>query len=510
MNRALARKLAPVQWQAVPPPATPSRLPPAAFRVNRLPHLLARAAGALLLAALAGGCVAPVQAPLPAQIPAAWSQPLPTGPAAPSLRSWWTAFGDPALDALVDEALAGNLDVAQAAGRLRQARLQAGRADAQFRPAFSAGARTLQDVAAIDTYFQASIDMTWEFGLFGAADAVRRQAGGDLLAAQSDLQGARVALVAEVVRSYLDLRAARAQQALAGQVAALDERAARLAEVRLRTRLGGADDVAQARVNAAQARAAAALPREAAARSAIALAVLQGRPAPDPAWTAADAAPAPELPAFALAAVPADLLRTRPDIQRAEAGVEQAAAAVGVARSELYPRFALSGRLLYSYNVTQNRRNVTENQPALGPVIDIPLFDWGRRRAQADASQIGLDTALLAYRKAVLDGVAEADAALAALAAQSARAQALDDARALLARQADNQTRLASLGLASDYDLIAPRRALLRAESELATAQAARSLAFVALYKALGGAPLPAEADAGAVAQATATPGSAP
>ncbi|WP_325343057.1 TolC family protein [Xylophilus sp.] len=454
-------------------------------------------AAAVLAVLLAAGCTAPVPAPLPADAaPAAWSQPAPAGSAAaPVLRAWWKQFGDPALDALVDEALARNLDLAQAAGRLRQARLQAGRADAQFRPAFSAGARTVQDVAAIDNYFQASIDMAWEFGLFGAADAARRAGAAGIQDAAAELQAVRVAVVADVARHWLDLRTARAQQALAGRIAALDDRAAALAEVRLRTHLGTSDELAQARARAAQSHAQEALPREAATRAALVLAVLLGRPAPDAAWTQGPVQPAPVLAAFTVDALPGDLVRTRPDIRRAEADVERAAAALGISRSELYPRLALSGRLLYSYNLTQNRRNSTENQPALGPVIDIPLFDWGRRRAQADADAIGLDNATLAWRRAVQDGVAEADGALAALARQGERAAALDQARALLAAQAGTQARRATLGLASEYDGLPLRRDLLQAEADLATARAARSLAFIALYKALGGAPLPAGED---------------
>lgn len=471
--------------------------------MNRSLRLLPCAALSVLVAGCAafGGADAPsVQGVAP--VPAAWSQPAPAGAPAADLRSWWKAFNDPALDTLVQEALASNLDLAQAASRLREARLQSGRAALQFRPSLGASARSLQDISATDTYFHASLDMVWELGLFGAGESTRQAGEAELDAAGADAQGVRVAVVADVVRNYLDLRAARRQAQRLAQMAALDERSAALAEVRLRTRLGPADEIVQARVRAAQARAAQAPLAEASARAAQALALLLGRTTPDPAWSAEVPGSAPPtLAPFALAELPADLLRTRPDVHAAEAEVNKAAAALGLARSELYPRISLMGSLLYSYNITQHFRTRSENAPALGPVIDVPLFDWGRRQMQVQARQEAVNAALLGYRKAVNNGVAEVEGALAALGAQQARADALAQALGLLRqRTAAGQAQI-RLGLASEYDGLPQRRAELQAAAEWDTAQDARALAFVALYKALGGAPLPpAEPKVGAAA----------
>lgn len=463
----------------------------------------------LATAALLGGCAAPnAERPAPretAQLPAQWSQPTPPGAAPAELRGWWKAFGDATLDGLVQEALAHNLDVAQALSRVREARLQSGRADVQFRPSLTASARTLQDIAAEDTYFHASIDTVWELGLFGAAESTRQVGASDAAAAQAEAQGVRVLVVADVVRHYLDLRAAQRQLQGLARLAEVDERSAALAEVRVRTQLGPADEVAQARLRAAQVRAAQALPREVAARAAQSLALLLGRAAPDPAWSAAGAAPA--LAPFALAELPADLLRTRPDIQTAEAGVYKAAAVLGLSRSELYPRVVLMGSLLYSYNITRNLRTRVSSSPLLGPVIDIPLFDWGRRQMQVQASQEALNAALLGYRRAVLQAVAEAEGALAAMAAQQTRADALGQALAIARERVGTTQTQARLGLASEYQGLAQRRQQLESESELALAQDARALAFVALYKALGGAPLPAP---DTTAEAEAQAGKAP
>ncbi|WP_046241768.1 TolC family protein, partial [Delftia tsuruhatensis] len=128
-----------------------------------------------------------------------------------------------------------------------------------------------------------------------------------------------------------------------------------------------------------------------------------------------------------------DLLRTRPDIQVAQAGVERAAAEQGIAQAALYPRFVIGGSLLYSFNITQNLRTTQDNAPTFGPQIDIPLFDWGRRRSQADASELALQAAIQGYRQSVLDGVAEVESALAAIGAQRQRIAALQDSQQVLA-----------------------------------------------------------------------------
>ncbi|AVS96872.1 RND transporter [Paracidovorax avenae] len=464
-----------------------------------IPRPLRLGLAAAAIAFLAG-CSAPdIRRPEAPALPATWTSPVPDGAAAaPEFRAWWKSFHDPALDALVDEALQKNLDLAIAAHRLREARLQVGRAAVQFRPSFGAGARTLQDIEATDSYFHASIDMVWELGLFGAAESARASAAADRDAAVADGQGARVAVVAEVVRNYLDLQAARRQLQLLDRQAALDERAARLAEVRRRTWTGATDEVASAGVQRARTRAARAEPEQARARAAQSLAVLLDRAAPDPAWSAAGPVRVPTLAPFAFSALPADLLRTRPDVQAAEAAVRKAAADVGMARSELYPRIAITGSLLYAYNITRNRRTTSDNVPAIGPTIDIPLFDWGRRRMQVDAQQEALQAAALSYQRTVRGAVAEAEGALSALAAQQNRADALAEAQPALAERVRAGSVQARLGLASEYDGLAAQRAVLQTEAEWATAQDARSLAFVALYKALGGAPLPpASADDG-------------
>lgn len=416
------------------------------------------------------------------------------------LQRWWLVWNDPVLNGLVQQALASNLELAQAVQRLRQQRLLAGVAEVQFRPTVSASTKTLQDVAATDNYLHVSLDVTWELGLFGAADATRQAGEAGLATAQAQLQGARVSVVSEVVRRYLDMRMAQRQLGVLDQIQTLDEQTQALAVQRRTYRVGVADELLQARMQASQARALQASVQDSMHRSAQALAVLLGRSTPDPAWMTPSASPWPVLTSFTLAELPADLLRTRPDIRVAEASVTSAAAELGMARAALYPRLVLGGSLLYAYNVTHNRRTRTDNLPAFGPQLDIPLFDWSRRRSQADAGEAALQAALLGYRQSVLEGLSEVEGALGTLARQQQRAEALQQASGVARERVTAAQTLQGLGLSSRYDGLAARRMALQAESEQMSAEAACNLAYVALYKALGGAALPAQASDGSVA----------
>ena len=445
----------------------------------------------LCASALLAGCFAPVIPDLPRQTPEAWQVQSGSHGEAVALRSWWRTLQDPILDSLVDEALAGNLDLEQAALRLHGERLIAERWGTSFMPGLTGEARPVQDVSAQDMYFHASLDMVWELGLFGALENSRLKAMADLGYAQAGWQGLRVAVVASVVRNYLDLAQAQRQADLLDRLAGLDARERQLAQLRFEARLGSQAEVAQAALQQAQTRVLQAFVQERAERAARALALLLGREQPDPHWGAQAVARLPE--SFSIAQVPADLLRTRPDISQAQAEVLQVAAQLGLARSALYPRLRLGGSILYSYNITRNMRTSTDSVPSIGPMLDVPLWDWGARRARVKSSEKELEAALLGYRKAVLSGVSEVEACLASMGSQQHRVAALREAAATMQARQGRQRTLAGLGLSSALDGLQLERAALLNEIELSLASGARTLAFVALYKALGGAPLPTD-----------------
>jgi len=444
----------------------------------------------ILLGALAG-CAAPLPKLAP-PLPAQWQHATAAGPAKPTdLHGWWHAFGDPELNALIDRALAANLDVAQAVERLRAERALQSHAHARYLPALSARTDNPIDPDATASYFVAGFDATWELGLFGRAEGTQREAQGALDASVADLRAAQVSLVAEVVREWIALRTAQQQEQLLTKISQARQQQWQLLKVRQRLQLVSPDTVDRAQAAYAQSEASLAAPRQAIDASARKLAVLLGQNHPDPAWL--QVGRQPELGTWQLAGTPAELLRTRPEIARAEADVLRIAGELAIAHADMYPSIGLGASYVWSAEVINNRKisRTPNGIGSLGPVLNIPLFDWGMRRAAKNAKGHELRAALLAYRQAVLQGVAEVETDLGNLQQQEQREQQSTLAWQAL-QHADRavQTRV-GLQLSSPLDLAESRIAADQAAIELTDARAAHSLAYAALFKALGGAPLP-------------------
>ena len=473
----------------------PVTLPPSMLDLPRRQQNPMRTLIAMVLCVALGGCVS-VQVPkLPSgDLPAQWHNASPEFGPAPDLTGWWKQFGDPELDGLVESALRDNLDARQAALKLRAARALEDAASTAYKPRLAFNTLEQPNAENTASYFQAGFDASWELGLFGRGDANAHLAAANTGEAEAALQSARVSLVAEVVREYLQLRASQRSAVLLDGAARAARKKLELLRVQERLQLASRIDVEQGAAAAAAAESRLADPRAAIVQHAQALALMLGKSEPDPAWLVAK--PLPKLVAGHVDAVPADLLRTRPEIRYAETQVLKAAGELGIAKADLYPRFALGSSLTFAALVKGNTRlGDVNNSFAIGPIINIPLFDWGERRAVRDAREDQLQAAVLAYRRAVLQGAAEVETELAALHASGQKLQGADDAASATQRSLSLSEQLQGLGQADGLQLADAKLALSESELDREQARLAHGLAFVALYKALGGAPLPEAAD---------------
>lgn len=454
-------------------------------------------------------------------VPATSADTSPDKMAAPDLATWWRALGDPALDDLVARALAGNLPLAAAGERLRASRALLPTADSAFRPNLRFATTSGPSPDSRTSYFQAGFDAQWEFGLFGRAEATADMANAEAGLAQADVQAARASLVAEVVRTHLEWRHAERRLALLDQDIALQRRLLALTDARIRTRQAAGDELTRAQLGVAQAEALRTDPLTTMARCRQQLTVLLGdrnavlpyalppgpgasNPAVQTALrSASPATPAPaparDLSALRIEQTPADMLRARPEIRHAEQQVLKAAGAAGVARADLSPRIGLGGALSAAAAIigVHSDRGL-HGTLALGPTIDMPLFDWGARQAALQARHAELDAALLGYRQSVLEAVAEVQTAMATLSLQVERVAALQRAREAVGGIERGAATRVRLGLADEFETSRARGGIVQADLALADAELAQQLAFVALYKALGGAAMEAAPTAAA------------
>jgi outer membrane protein, multidrug efflux system len=216
-----------------------------------------------------------------------------------------------------------------------------------------------------------------------------------------------------------------------------------------------------------------------------ALAVLLGKAEPDANWATHETQP--QLPPLKISQPPANLVRTRPEIRRAEQNVLHAAGELGIARADLYPKLGINGSMISSTSVTGDLHHPNKAVPLLGPTVQMPLWDWGARRDIVDAREAALSASELAYREAVLEGVAEVETALTQFADKTARTEHVQTTLQLAGQSAKSALTLQRIGLGDGLDTTSADLAVV--ESRLAQINARRehSLAYIALYKAFGG-----------------------
>ena len=454
----------------------------------------------LAIAALLAGCAtAPDSRPPVVETPAAWSVAAP-GQRPVELTTWWTAWGDPGLNELVELALAGNPDLDAASARLRQARaaravaVSAGGpsldASSALRRSHSAGStREGVTVGGSDSdSFQAGVDASWEADLFGRVRSGVEAAEADVQAAVEAQAAVRVSLVAEVARTHVDIRVLRERLRITREN--LDAQTRTRDIIARRTRAGLQSGLDEANADSQLASTAAQIPRlESSLRQTQnALAALCGQlPGALDARLAARAEASPPLPAPPSAGIPSDLPRRRPDIRRAEQAIRAAAARVGATAADFYPRLRLGASAGVQNTDSDDPFSPLREFWSVGPSATWSLYDRGRTRASVDVQEALREQALIDYRKTVLTAWREVEDALSSASRERERRVALEQAVTASRRAAGLADKLYAAGQTDFLNVLIARRAQLAAEEALAqnTSDLASSLA--SLYKALGG-----------------------
>jgi len=197
--------------------------------------------------------------------------------------------------------------------------------------------------------------------------------------------------------------------------------------------------------------------------------------------------PIPAVPATVPVGLPADLLRRRPDVRRAERELAAATADVGSAVAAQFPRISLVGDVGLDSVRSGRLTDAASRYWNLTPQLTLPLLAGGRLRGNVQAARSARDAALAAYHGSVLQALADAEGALVRYSEAGRRAAALGDAAGSLDAAAEFESRRQAAGDASMVDLLAARRAAADADAQLSAARAQWVREYVALGKALGG-----------------------
>jgi multidrug efflux system outer membrane protein len=464
-----------------------------------IPH---RVVIATLIVTLLSGCftLGPDYRRQTIDTPDAW--PAPTS-AALVPEEWWRDYRDPALDALIQEALGHNADLRLAIARVDEARASLGVARADQWPGVSANGSASRTRASEDTALsvtpgtdpiynnvRATLDASYEIDFWGKYRRATEAARAELLATQFNRDAVRLALIAEVSRGYFNLRALDAQVAITKRT--VSSRVASLALQRKRFASGVASELELRQVEAETAAAQALLPalETQLARQETALSVLLGRSPRAIVGSAPERGAAIEaltVPPAVPAGLPSDLLEHRPDLQQAEQQLIAANARIGQAKAAYFPSISLTGLLGGESTKLIDLFTAPARIWQVSGSAAQTVFDAGRTGSRVKAAKAREQQALAQYQSAIqnafrdtLDALVAQRKARETLDAEQSRVTALQSALSHAQLRYEN-------GVASQLDVLDAERGLLAAELNRVEAQRAQLAATADLFKALGG-----------------------
>jgi NodT family efflux transporter outer membrane factor (OMF) lipoprotein len=419
------------------------------------------------------------------------------------VAAWWANFEDPKLTALVERAVQNNRELQVAAARIVEARALAGQSRSALLPSINAstGASRLrggfnQGIARVSSQsfvspfetglFQGSSDARWELDVFGGLRKDLAAARADATRTEEQRRDVQVILAADVAKAYLELRGAQEQLAIARKNVASQQEVLDLTKARAEAGLATELDVQRQRLQLANTEAQ--IPLLLARESTLVhrLGLLTGEK-PQAHVDLKQAAPQPALPASLPETVSSSLLERRPDIRAAQARITAQVARVGSAKTDLFPKFSISGLLGRQGTTISGLTLGGGNFFNLGPTVTLPLFTAGRIKNQIAAEQARLEQEKITYEQTMLKALEETESA-----AEDFRQGIEQREKVRVAVSASRESfelaqELYTRGLNDFLNVLDAQRSLFTSEDELARVETKLRTDLVRYYRALGG-----------------------
>lgn len=421
----------------------------------------------------------------------------------PTTDQWWQTFNDPALNQLVENALARNLDIANADANIRQARAQLSMVDSASLPQLGVNGRIGRDRISKNSEFLANIpinpdvnftdyraefDASWEIDLFGHNRRQSEAAQARLTSVEHQRQEVELRVAAEVVRNVIDYRAAFKRSKNAEIMLVENRQLLELAALQREAGLFSESDVIDAEVAVHQAAAAIEPLQSASAASLMALTVLTDQTQEEVTALLQTNTDIPSASPNSIGlGLPSDLLLRRPDLRIAERQLAAATADIGVAVAEQYPRLSLVGNGGLDSVKPGKFTQLASTYWNLGPQLSIPLFAGGRLAAQVKAQEAGRDAALANYRQAVLTAFADTETALIRYQREQKRLTQIEHAFEAQHRQLELADQRYHVGETSFINVLQTRLQLAQLQDQRLASRQTVANNLAGLYKSLGG-----------------------
>ena len=415
-----------------------------------------------------------------------------------TLALWWTTLNDSELSSLIERAVKGSLDLKSAYSRVRQARAQRGIAVAGMFPAldFSGSdkwTRSSETTGTKETteLYSSNFDAGWEIDIFGGVRRSIESANASLQSSKEDLRDVMVTLVSEVALNYIDVRTYQARLAAVEENLKSQQETYNL--VVWRNQAGLSDDLAvqQALYNLESTRSEIPTLNTSLEAAMNRVAVLLGEQPGEVHDELEPNKPIPVPSPKVAIGIPAEVLRRRPDIRKAERDLAAQTAKVGVATADLYPKFSLSGSIgieapLFS-EFKSNLSNSSNWTLSGGPGISWTIFDAGAIRQNIKVQSELQEQALIEYESTVLSALEEVENALVAYANEQNKMESLDKAMQAAQSASELAWQEYQSGLTDFSDVLTAQQSLLSFQNQLTQSRGTVTSNLIRLYKTLGG-----------------------
>jgi outer membrane protein, multidrug efflux system len=410
------------------------------------------------------------------------------------LAKWWAMLNDPVLSDFIELAIWANLDLEEARARIREARARRGIIKARLFPAVDSSGSFNQRRSSEATgsgteskIYSAGFDAGWELDIFGGVRRSVEATDAELQAVEEDLNHILVSLLAEVALNYVEVRTFQARILVAQANLQSQEETYNL--IRFRFEAGLIDElpVKQALYNLENTRSQLPTLRTGLEATLNRLAILLGQQ-PGAVHNKLEAyGKIPVPPLYVAVGVPAETLRLRPDIRRAERGLAAQNARIGAAVADLYPRFTLSGSIGLEAFSSTNFFNSGNHAWRIGNGIFWNIFDAGVIRQNIQVQSAIHEQIFIQYESTVLRALEEVENAMVSYAEEQFRRESL-----VIATDAAQQAALLSqdrftAGLVDFSNVLDSQRSLLSFQDQLARSEGDVTANLIRLYKTLGG-----------------------
>lgn len=418
---------------------------------------------------------------------------------------WWYVFQDPVLNGLIEQTLAQNLTLREAGKRIEEAAARRGVVAGNLYPQSQAmvGSYSKSRISANTANFfgfpgvfepdlnvenwNIGLASSWELDFWGRYRRAIESADAALDATVAAYDEVSVLLAAEVANAYIELRTAELRSTYAAQNLEIQNRTLQIATRKQQAGIGTALDIAQAESIVAQTGSARPMLEMQRRLASNRLCLLLARTPEDLIAEIGYQSVIPKSPQQVAFEVPADLLRRRPDVRRAERELAAQSARIGVAEAEFYPHISLVGSIGYSAEDFSKLGRSTSSSGIISPQFGWNILNYGRIKRNKEAEVAAFQRLALAYEQSVLTAQREAEDAQLAFLFGFDRASYLERAVSNAKIAIDKLQQSYEAGTVEYGRIYVLQTELVQLQDLLAQTEASISGGLVAMYKALGG-----------------------